>query len=98
MTRTIQKKLVIPNINIYSGKLSKSWLEIKKVQYYNKKTYILETFWANLLEKNYDDLLARYFGLEKTLEFPLYKYYWLKIRVDIEKYIQDCNIYNRNKI
>lgn len=79
--------LAILIINVYFGQLGESWLETKKVLHYNNKLYISKTFRVNLIEKNYIDPLAKHFGVEKTLEFLIRKYYWPKIRADIEKYI-----------
>ncbi len=36
--------------------------------------------------------LAGHFGVQKLLEFLSRKYYWPKIRVDVEKYVQSCDI------
>lgn len=84
----VQKKLAIPNVNIYSGQLGKSWSKVKKVFHYNNKPYILKTFGANLLERNYHDLLTRYFRVKKTLELCTRKYYQPKRRINVEIYIQ----------
>lgn len=48
--------------------------------------YILEILRAYLIERNNDGLLARLFGIEKTLELLTRKYYQSKIRFGIEKY------------
>ena len=92
MARTIQKELATLNVNVYSSQLGKFWLKVKGVLHYDGKPYIPETLRANLLEKNHDDPLARHFGVEKTLELLTRKYYWPKMRADIKKYIQGCNI------
>lgn len=91
------KKFVTPNINIYLSQLGKPGSEIKKVPHYYDKSYIPETFQINLLKKNYDNLLTRYFGVEKIFNLFLQKCYLFKIRVDVKKYIQDCNICKKNK-
>ena len=75
MAWTVQKELVILNVNVYSGQSGKPWSEIEGLLYYDGKPYIPEILRADLLERNYDDLLAGYFGVEKTLELLLYKYY-----------------------
>lgn len=88
--QTVQKQLATLNVNVYFYHLGKSYSKVKGVLYYDVKPYIPETFSVNLLEKNYNDLLVRHFRIEKTLKLLLYKYYQLKIRVNIEKYIQGC--------
>ena len=87
MARMVQKKLVALNINVYSGQSGKPWSMVKEVFYYNSKPYISESIWADLLEKNHDNPLARYFGVKKTFELLICKYYWLKMRTNGEKYI-----------
>ena len=37
--------------------------------------------------KNHDNPLGGYYGLAKTIKLFLYKYYWLKLRQKIKKYI-----------
>lgn len=64
---------------------------------YYSKPYILKTPQAYLLEKNHDDSLTGYFGVKKTLERHSRWYYWPKMRVDVEKYIQSCNIWMSSK-
>lgn len=66
--------------------------------HYNCKSYILQIFGTNLLEKNHDNSLANYFGVEKTFELFIYKYYRLKIKVYIEKYVQNCDICIKSKV
>ncbi len=59
---------------------------------YDSKQYIPKILRADLLERNHDDPLAGHFGIEKTPELLSRKYYWLKMRVNIEKYVQDSDI------
>lgn len=75
MSQIIQNKLITLNVNIYFNQLSKFWWEAKKILYYDKKPYIPDIFQLDLLEKNHDDSLVRYFGIKKILEFFSYKYY-----------------------
>lgn len=65
MIRIIQKKLAIPNINIYFGQSNGPWSVVEGVLLYDKKPYILETLQAYLLEKNYDNPLAGHFGVKR---------------------------------
>ena len=83
MARTVQKKLATSNVNIYFGQLGKPWSEVKGVLHYDGKLYILETLQADLLKRNQDDPLARHFGIKKTLEILIRKYYWPKMGSDV---------------
>ena len=91
------EKSAISNVNIFSGQSGEPQLEVKGVFYYNNKLYILEILQADLLKKTYNDFLARHFGIEKTLELFIHKYYWPKMRANMEKYIQGCDIYISSK-
>lgn len=92
MARTVQKKLATPNVTFYSGQSGEPWLEVEGVLHYDRKPYIPETLQTNILERNHDDPLAGYFGVKKTLELLTRGYYWPKMRADIEKYVQGCDI------
>ena len=92
MARTVRTELATPNVNVYSGQSGEPWSEVEGVLHYDGKPYIPETLRADLLERNHDDPLAGHFGIEKTLELLTCKYYWPKIRSDVEKYVQGCDI------
>ena len=87
MAQILQNELATPNVNVYSGKSGKLLLEIERMLHHDGKPYIFETLQVDLLEENLDDSLAGYFGVEKTLELFSRKYYWLKMRVVVEKYV-----------
>ncbi len=55
--------------------------------HYDGKPYIPKNLQTDLLKRNYDDPLVGHFGVEKTLELLSRKYYWPKMRGDIEKYV-----------
>lgn len=65
--------------------------------HYNDKSYNLENFQVDIIEKNYDDSLAGHIRIKKTLELLLHKYYWSKNKVNIENCIQSHDIYIKNK-
>ncbi len=92
MARIIQKKLATSNVNVYSGQSGELWSEVEGVLHYDGKLYIPRILRVDLLEKNHDDPLAGHFGVEKTLELLSRKYYWPKMRADIGKYVQSCDI------
>ncbi len=72
-------------------------LEIKGVLHYNTKSYILKILRVDLLEKNHDNPLAGYCGVEKILELFSRRYYWFKMRADMKKFLTDCNICKSSK-
>jgi hypothetical protein len=47
---------------------------------------------AELLQRYYNDLLAGYYGLDKTVELLERKYYWAELKPDIKKYIEEYAI------
>ena len=98
MAWTVRKELANPNVNVYSGQSGESWSEIEGVLHYDGKPYILEILRTDLLERNHDDPLAGHFGVEKTLELLTRKYYWPKMRADVEKYVQGCDICMSSKV
>ena len=60
--------------------------------YRDSKVWVL--YKANLRQKifikNYNDPLGGYYGLAKTVELFLCKYYWLRLRQEVKKYISYC--------
>ena len=66
---------------------------IDGVLHYQDLPYIPEIIRTKLISKNHDDLLAGYFGIEKTHELIAQKYYWPTLRRDVKDYIRGCNIY-----
>jgi hypothetical protein len=45
---------------------------------------------ANLLRKNYDDLIGGHYGIDKTVYLLRMKYYWLYMKRDATEYIRRC--------
>ncbi len=68
MAWTVQNKLGTPNVNVYSGHSGEIWSEVEGILHYNFQLYISKILRDNMLEENYDDALAGYFRVEKTLE------------------------------
>lgn len=56
IARIVQKKLALPNINIYYDPLGKPLLRVKRVFYYDNKPYILKTIRPDLLKMKHDNL------------------------------------------
>lgn len=54
--------------------------------------YLLEIIRTKIISKHHDNLLIDYYGIEETLEFVIWKYYWPTLKVDMETYIKRCNV------
>ena len=59
---------------------------------------------ANLRQKifmkNYDNPLGGHYGLARTVELFLYKYYWLRLRQEVKEYIsyyKKCSVYKTHR-
>ena len=72
--------------------LKKGWEEIDGVLHCEGLLYLPEIIWTEIISTHHDDLLAGYFGVEKTRELVAQKYYWLTLRADIEAYVKGCDI------
>ncbi len=51
---------------------------------------MLEIVKIELISKNYDNLLAGNFGIDKIRELIAQKYYWLTLRRNVEAYVTGC--------
>ena len=72
--------------------LVKDWQDIDGVLYHQGFLYVLKIIQTELISRHHDDLLAGYFGIEKTREFLSRKYYWPTLRHDVNNYVKRCNI------
>ena len=50
-----------------------------------------------LLKRHHDDPLAGHFGVSKTQELLMRKFYWLTIKKDVKEYVDSCDICQRMK-
>lgn len=66
---------------------------IKKVLYQKNLSYILEIIKTKIINIYYNNLLVEYFDIEKTWELVAHKYYWLILKVDVEYYVKEYNVY-----
>lgn len=53
---------------------------------------------TEMISQQHDDLLAGYFGINKTRKLVARKYYWKTLFQDVKSYIQGCNIYLTSKV
>lgn len=68
------------------------WKESEEVLYYDDKPYIPETLRTLIMARHHDDRLAGHFGIEKTQKFIIRKFHWDTLKVDVEKYVNGCDI------
>ena len=62
---------------------------------YNDKLYVSNkaSVRQELLKRYHDNLLARYFGVAKTIELMSRKYFWENMKADIKEYVNICDVY-----
>ena len=75
-----------------SAGLLEGWEEVKRVLQYWGLPYIPEFIRYELINCHHDDLLARYFGIDKIRELVGRKYYWSSLKKDIKSCVRGCNI------
>jgi hypothetical protein len=46
---------------------------------------------------NHDSIYAAHSGRKRTLEILCIRYYWLRMRQDVENYVRECDICHRRK-
>ena len=75
-------------------------MNFKDLLFYKKQIYVLkeESVKAELLKHYYNDVLAEYFEVKRTLELIDCKYYWNDINKNVKNYIFSYNIYQRVKV
>ena len=54
--------------------------------------FVLKAIQTELISRHHNNLLAGYFGIEKTYKLLAQKYYWLTLRHNIKAYIKGINI------
>ena len=71
---------------------SEGWDNIDGVLNYQGLPYVPEIIQKKLISRHHNDPLASNFGIEKTRELIVQKYYWPTLRRDFEDYVWECNI------
>lgn len=61
----------------------KSWEDLKKVLYYQKLLYMPKLIRTELISQYFNSPLADHFGIEKTQELIIQKYYWNTFQYNI---------------
>ena len=95
--QAVRKRLATSEVNAFSGVSGEPWKESGDVLYYEGKPYIPETLRTEIMARHHDDPLAGPLGIEKTQELLTRKYHWDTIKVDVEKYVDACDVCMRSK-
>ena len=77
---------------IRAEKLGGNWEDFNGILYHQGLPHVLEIIRTELISRYYNDLLASYFGIEKTRKLVARKYYWETLRHDIEVYVRGCDV------
>ena len=72
--------------------LREGWEEIDGVLHREGLPYLPEIIRTEIISRHHDDPLAGHFGVEKTRELVVRKYYWPTLRADIEAYVKGCDV------
>ena len=51
-----------------------------------------------MISSHYNDLLVRYFGIDKIKELVGWKYYWPSMKKDVKIYVRECDICLASKV
>ena len=70
----------------------KDWQDIEGVLHHQGLPYIPEIIRTELISRHHNNPLASHFGIEKTQELVVWKYYWPTLRHDIDNYVKGCNV------
>ena len=72
--------------------LQDGWKEVDGLLHHQGLPYMLKIVCFKLISNDYDDLLVRHFGIDKTQELISQKYYWPNLRKGIKTYVQGYNV------
>ena len=59
--------------------------------------YISKMLQSEIIRRNHDTSTNEHFEINKIMKQILRNYYWSEIWIDVQKYIQDCEICEWNK-
>ena len=77
---------------IRTEKLGGNWEDSDGILHHQGLPYIPEIIRTELISRHHNDLLADYFGIEKTQELVARKYYWETLRHDVEVYVRGYDV------
>ena len=71
-----------------AANLVEDWEDIEEVLQYRGLSYVLEIVRSEVINCHYNNLLAKYFGIDKTRELIGRKYYWPRLKKDVKSYVR----------
>ena len=88
------------NCKIKTDKVSLWRFNSEDLLFHNKQVYVSEeeSVRAELFKLHYNDVLVRYFSVERTLKLLTQKYYWIDMHTDVKEYVASCDICQRVKV
>ena len=72
--------------------LLEDWEDIEGVLQYQGLSYVPEIICSKVISCQNNNLLAGHFGIDKTQELVGRKYYWPKLRRDVESYVRGYEV------
>lgn len=78
---------------LQSKELPEAWEDVESILYHQGFPYILEIIWSKLISRYYNDLLASYFGNDKTCKLIIKKYYYPTLCQNVKVYVKRYNVY-----
>ena len=70
----------------------KDWQNIEGVLHHQSLLYVPKIIWTELISRHHNNLLSDHFGIEKTQELVVQKYYWPTFCHDVNDYVKGCDI------
>ena len=77
---------------IRAEKLSENWEDSDRILYHQGLPYVSEIIRTEIISRHHDDLLASYFGIEKTRELVARKYYWQTLYHNLKVYVRRYDV------
>ena len=71
----------------------KSYEEIDKIFHHQSVLFISNAIWIELISHHHKDLMAGYFGNQKTWQFLAQKYNWPNFCHNVKAYVKSCVIW-----
>ena len=66
--------------------------EVDGILYHQGLPFVPETIRTELINWHHDNLLVKYFSIDKTKDFVGRKYYWVSFHKDSEAYVKRCKV------
>ena len=77
---------------IRAEKLGRNWEDSDGILHHQGLPYIFKIIRTELISRHHNDLLAGYFGIEKTQELIARKYYWETLCYNVKVYVRGYNV------